>query len=607
MAQKVANKSGANTDGEISAAAPAVQISSDTDTDYKAEDNIYQRLDRYYNGLLARSTLGVSPAGTAQIYFNWWAHWLLSPGKQLQSIEKVTKKSFAAWRYAWRAALSDGCEDCIAPLQQDRRFADPAWQRWPFNVFYQSFLLTQQWWHITVADVRGVPPDDNRVMSFAARQLLDIFSPSNFFFTNPEVLDATFEERGRNLWRGLAYFWEDSVRTLMQERPAGAEAYRVGRDVAITPGAVVFRNELIELIQYSPQTEQVYREPILIVPAWIMKYYILDLSPHNSLVRYLVEQGHTVFMISWKNPSADDSELSMEDYRQLGVCAALDVVRAVCSDARIHTMGYCLGGTMLAIALASLAQADTADNVASMTLLATEVDFTQPGELGLFISESEIAYMETLMERQGFLDAKQMVGAFQLLRSNDLIWSRLLHEYLLGKRQELNDLMAWNTDLTRMPFRMHSQYLRQLFLENQLARGQYEVNGKPIDLHNIRTPIFCVGTERDHIAPWRSVYKIHHCVGVDVTFLLTSGGHNAGIVNPIEHPHSGYRIKTTAVQDRSVDPDSWLQQAQRNDGSWWPAWQQWLVRHSSTQQVAARVINEANVLEAAPGSYVLQT
>ncbi len=596
----------ANTDSEPGVAVPARQISSDTDTDYKAEDNIYQRLDRHYNGLLARSTLGVSPASLVKIGCNWWAHWLLSPGKQLQSLEKAAKKTLVAWRYAWLSALNDDCEDCIAPLQQDSRFADPAWQHWPFNVLHQSFLLTQQWWHITVTDVRGVPPDDNRVVSFVARQMLDTFSPSNFFFSNPEVLDETYRERGVNLWRGLTYWWEDAVRTLTHERPAGADAYRVGRDVAITPGAVIFRNELIELIQYAPQTEQVYREPILIVPAWIMKYYILDLSPHNSLVRYLVEQGHTVFIISWKNPTAADRELSMEDYRRLGVCAALDTVHTVCGDARVHTMGYCLGGTMLAIALAALAQTDSADNIASMTLLATEVDFTQPGELGLFISESEIAYLETLMERQGFLDAKQMVGAFQLLRSNDLIWSRMLHEYLLGKRQHLNDLMAWNTDLTRMPFRMHSEYLRKLFLENQLARDQYEVNGKPIDLHNIRAPIFCVGTERDHVAPWRSVYKIHHYVRVDVTFLLTSGGHNVGIVNPIDHPHSGYRIKTTAVQDRSVDPDSWLQQAQSNDGSWWPALQQWLVQHSSKKQIAARVIKEEGVLEAAPGSYVLQ-
>ena len=596
----------AKTEGVGSGTVLPAPVSSEVDTDYKAEDNVYQRIDRYYNGLLARSTFGVSPAGLIRIGCNWWAHWLLSPGKQLQSLEKAAKKTFAAWRYAWLAAFDQSCESCIEPLQQDSRFADPAWQRWPFNVIYQSFLLAQQWWHITVGDVRGVPPEDNRVVSFAARQLLDTFSPSNFFLTNPEVLDATFRERGENLWRGLNFWWEDLARTLAQQAPVGTEAYRVGHEVAITPGAVVFRNELIELIQYAPQTETVYREPILIVPAWIMKYYILDLSPHDSLVRYLVAQGHTVFMISWKNPTAEDSELSMEDYRELGVCAALDQVRAICADTRIHTVGYCLGGTMLAIAAAALVPTDE-DDIASITFFAAEVDFTQPGELGLFISESEIAYLETMMERQGYLDAKQMVGAFQLLRSNDLIWSRLLHEYLLGKRQKLNDLMAWNADLTRMPFRMHSEYLRKLFLENQLARDQYEVDGKPIDLHNIRAPIFCVGTERDHVAPWRSVYKIHHYVVVDVTFVLASGGHNVGIVNPVEHQRGNYRMKTTAVGDRSVDPESWLQQAQRHDGSWWPAWQRWLVDHSSAEKIGARVIDAARVLEAAPGSYVLQT
>lgn len=582
--------------------------SSDEDTDYKTDDNIYNRIDRYCDGALARLTLGVSPAGLAKTYFNWWAHWLMSPGKQLQSLEKAVKKSFSIGQYAWRATLVDDCEDCITPLPQDHRFTHPAWHEWPFNITYQSFLLAQQWWHITVADVRGVPPDDNRVINFSVRQWLDTFSPSNFFLTNPEVLNKTFHENGANLWRGLTYLWEDSVRAFAGERAHGVERYRVGKEVAITPGSVIYRNALIELIQYAPQTEQVYREPILIIPAWIMKYYILDLSPQNSLVRYLVGQGHTVFIISWKNPTAEDRNVSMEDYRHLGVCSALHAVRSICGDTRVHTMGYCLGGTLLAIACAALAQSNEADRVASMTLLAAEVDFTQPGELGLFISESEIAYLETLMERQGFLDAKQMAGAFQLLRSNDLVWSNLLHQYLLGERAKLNDLMAWNTDLTRMPFRMHSEYLRELFLHNQLASGQYEVDGKPIDLRNIHVPVFCVGTERDHVAPWRSVYKIHHHVNTELTFLLTSGGHNAGIVNPVEHPLGNYRIKTTAVSDRNIDADSWLQQAALHEGSWWSAWQQWLVHHSSETRIPARTIGDGTttVIEDAPGNYVLQ-
>ncbi len=564
--------------------------------------------DRLYHAWLGRVTLGLSPAALWQAYFDWSLHLAMAPGKQTELAVKAMRKASRLYRYSTRSLAGDSTP-CIEPLPQDHRFEHPGWQRWPFNLWYQSFLLGQQWWYNATTEVDGVTQHHENAVEFAARQWLDLFSPSNFMFSNPEVIEATVAEQGANLvrgWNNLIYDWE---RSLGGNPPKGAERYQVGGNVATTPGKVVHRNRLIELIQYEPTTKTVQYEPVLIVPAWIMKYYILDLSAHNSLVRYLVDNGHTVFMVSWKNPTAEDRDLGMADYLALGVDTALAAIQHIVPDARVHAAGYCLGGTLLTVAAAAMAGTGD-DRLASITSFAAQTDFAEAGELMLFIDESQVTFLEDLMWEQGCLDAKQMAGAFQMLRSNDLIWSRLVHEYLMGKRGEMSDLMAWNADSTRMPYRMHSEYLRQFFLGNQLAAGQYKVRGRVIAVSDIRAPMFVVATERDHIAPWRSVYKIHLLADTEVSFLLTSGGHNVGIVSEPNH-HRGryYRLTTRSETDRYVDPDAWLASQEPVTGSWWPTWLAWLDERSSGE-TDARPPGARDkgypVLGDAPGTYVLQ-
>ena len=345
-------------------------------------------------------------------------------------------------------------------------------------------------------------------------------------------------------------------------------------------------------------------EPILIVPAWIMKYYILDLSPHNSMVRHLTEQGFTVFMISWRNPQPDDRDLGMDDYRQAGVMAALDAISAIVPGRRIHATGYCLGGTMLSIAAAAMAR-DGDDRLASLSFFAAQTDFKEAGELRLFTNESQLAFLEDMMWEQGFLDTEQMAGAFKTLRSNDLVWSRIVHDYLMGERTPMNDLMAWNADATRMPARMHHEYLTSLYLNNALATSSYRVDGRAVSLADLRLPVFMVGTERDHISPWRSVYKLHHLCDAEMTFVLTSGGHNAGIISEPGHAHRSYRIAARPAHGPWVEPEEWAAQAIPHEGSWWPDWHQWLAKQSSRKQ-AARATPAHAVLGEAPGEYVLQ-
>ena len=567
------------------------------------------RVDPPFHAALARRFSSLSPAAGLLAASDWALHLATSPGKCMDLARLAMHQSGELAEYA-RERMTAGSDRQarlgVEPAVEDRRFRDPEWQQWPFNYLHQSFLFRQQWWDAATRGVRGVEKHHENIVSFAARQWLDIFSPGNQLATNPVVLKRTLQQGGANLLRGAMNAVDDLQRLAAEQGPAGVEDFVVGRDVAITPGKVVLKNRLMELIQYTPTTAAVHPEPILIVPAWIMKYYILDLSPHNSLIGYLVDQGHTVFCVSWKNPGYEDRDLGMDDYLELGFHAALDAVTTIVPGQKVHATGYCLGGTMLAIAAAAMAR-DGDERLASLSTFTAQTDFSEPGELGLFVDESQLSLLEAQMAQTGYLKASQMAGAFQMLRSYDMLWSRLVNEYLLGERAPMNDLMAWNADATRMPARMHSQYLRRLFLNDDLSEGRYPVDGKPVSLSNLTLPMFMVGTLTDHVAPWRSVFKLHQMSPAEITFALTSGGHNAGIVNPPGNPRRRYQLLTRPAGGSYVAPDEWLETAPQTQGSWWPAWLQWLQARSGTPVKPPRMGAGAyKPVGDAPGTYVLE-
>ncbi len=573
-----------------------------------ASATISTDLDRLLRATFMRATLGRSPLSLFNASVDWLGHFAMSPGLQQELAMDALERAGQFWSYAVNCATAGDAppEPCVQPAPHDKRFADAAWSQWPFNLIHQSFLLQQEWWERAIISVPGVAPHNVRKLAFAARQALDPLAPSNFIATNPVVLRRIAETGGENLLHGARNLADDLQRLISGQRPAGAEAYRVGETIACTPGMVVFRNELIEVIQYAPQTETVHAEPVLIVPAWIMKYYILDLSPDNSLVRHLVEAGHTVFIVSWRNPRPEHREIGLDDYLSRGIGAALRVVQTLVPGHPVHAVGYCLGGTLLSIAAAALGRSND-PALKSLTLLAAQTDFADAGELTLFVDESEVTFLEDLMWQKGILEARQMAGAFHLLRSNDLIWSRMVRDYLIGRRTKFSDLMAWNADATHMSYRMHSEYLRRLFLNNDLAAGRYVVDGLPVGLSNIKVPIFAVASEWDHVAPWTSVYKVHLQADVDVTFVLTTGGHNAGIVNPPGPAQREFRIGTHSEAEPYLSPERWRNRHNPVQGSWWPAWLAWLSEHSTERIRPPQMgMPECGIapVKPAPGDYV---
>ncbi len=566
----------------------------------KESTDYHDFADRISRMMIANMTGGLAPSALWGAMADWSVHLAVSPGKQAKLAEDAVKAS------ATVAANATGLGK-PAKVETDRRFDSEQWGKLPYSAVRDSFLLTEEWWQEATTNVRGMTPGNEAALSFAVRQALDTVSPSNVPFLNPDVIEHARETRGASVFQGLMNTVEDLT-------PAEPDAetppeLTVGEGLAATQGKVVARSHLAELIQYSPTTETVHPEPILIVPAWIMKYYILDLSEHNSMVRWLVGQGYTVFMISWRNPEAEDRDLGMQDYVEQGPRMALDAIRAITGAERVHAAGYCLGGTLLAIEAAAMARrGDT--RLASMTLMAAQVDFSEAGELALFVSEAQVALLEDLMWYQGYLTGDQMAGAFTMLRSKDLVWSRMVEEKMMGEEIEPNDIMTWNADSTRMPYRMHSEYLRGLFLENRLSHGKYRIDGKILSLTDLDMPIFAVGTEKDHVAPWKSVYKIHHLTDADVTFALTSGGHNAGIISEPGHPRRHYRIGTHPHAERYQDPDAWFAAHAPQEGSWWLGWADWLGQRSG-ERVAPPPMGKPDAgyapLGDAPGSYIHQS
>ena len=560
----------------------------------------YQQLERQLARWLPMPEAAVAPATAIGAFADWAVHLAASPAKQWELMQLGLEH--------WARAIALGLRNTpgVHPLPQDKRFNDPAWQAQPYRGLAQAFLLQQEWWQRAATGVPGVSKHHEQMLSFAARQWLDMVAPSNFITTNPVVQQRTVQEAGMNLLRGASHALEDAWHEALDLPPPGAEGYVVGTNLATTPGQVVLRNRLIELIQYSPTTPTVHAEPVLIVPAWIMKYYVLDLTPESSLIKHLVDSGFTVFTISWKNPDAEDRDLGMDDYENLGVRAALQAVRKIVPRQPVHAVGYCLGGTMLSIVTAALGR-DGDASLKTATLLAAQTDFADPGELALFIDEGQVDYLESQMWRSGYLDKRQMKQTFQMMHSRDLVWSYRLHNQLLGERQPVNALMAWNADGTRLPYRMHSEYLHGMFLRNALARGEWRSGGVPVNLASIGVPLFSVGALQDHVAPWRSVYKLHRLTQAEQTFALTAGGHNVGIVNPPGLARSSYRLRRWQVGDRLLTPDEWLQNTPEVAGSWWSAWVPWLRQHS-TRRVAPPPMGapRANLpaLGPAPGSYV---
>lgn len=570
--------------------------------------HLYDKIDRASRAMLARVTAGISPHSIMATWMDWAVHLSRSPGRQLELAERAAANYAKLSQHALAIATGAPKEPPFKPRAQDHRFDASDWEKAPFALWQQAFLASQDWWQAATDTMPGVAKRDAERAQFQVRQALDMVSPSNNPLLNPEILKRTSETHGHNLIEGFANFIEDLSHVLSQERQGAPEGFKLGEDLACTPGKIVFRNHLFELIQYAPSTSKVKREPVLFVPAWIMKYYVLDLSPNNSMVRYFIDQGFTVFMISWVNPTAEQADLSLEDYRADGIMTAIDAINKIMPGAKIHANGYCLGGTLLAIAAAVMSR-EADDRLATVTLMAAQVDFEEAGELLLFIDDSQVAFVEDLMWLQGYLDRPQMTRTFTTIRAEDLIYARAVRRYFLGEADLPSDLMVWNNDTTRMPACMHSEYLRGLFLENRLSAGRFAVKGQVVALKDIRVPLFIVSTEADHIAPWRSVYKLRLFTDGDLTFVLTKGGHNGGILSEPGHKNRHYRIDHRPADALYVSPDSWLENSVVEEGSWWPKMAEWLTQHSSGPIPPPSIgckSDDVTAMQSAPGSYVFQ-
>ena len=495
-------------------------------------------------------------------------------------------------------------EPVISEEKGDRRFRHEAWQDQPvFNLIKQSYLLTSRWARDVVSDVEGLDEKTAEKVAFFTERYLDSLSPTNFAATNPAVIEKTIESNGGNLVQGLENMLDDLKKGngQLQISMTDTEAFELGRNVATTPGQVVFRNRMFELLQYAPASETVFTRPLLIVPPWINKYYVLDLQPKNSLIKWLVDQGHTVFVISWINPDESYRDVGFDEYVLEGIGAAVDAIEQATGENKINAIGYCIGGALLATSLAYF-KARGDERIGSATLLTTMLDYSDPGELGVFVDQRQVDSLDQKMQEKGYLEGSSMAGTFNMLRANDLIWSFYINNYLLGNDPRPFDLLYWNSDSTRMPARMHRWYLQNFYVDNLLKEpGGVEIDGVPIDLGEVDIPVCFVSTVDDHIAPWKSTYAGARLFSGQVKFILGGSGHIAGIVNPPADNKYGYR--TTGRPP--ADPDKWFEKAAVQEGSWWPEWQRWISRRSGKRIPARKPgSGKLKVLGDAPGSYV---
>jgi polyhydroxyalkanoate synthase len=578
----------------------------------KIAHEVAERSSRILGDFVQKQTQSLSSAvrdemGIAKAFMDLYARLAGDPALLASFSMNLWLDQMRLWQTSWMKMLGMDAEPVAEPAKGDWRFKDDEWSKnFLFDYIKQSYLLAARHIQHAVGQVEGLSPDSEKKVAFFTRQYVDALAPSNFLLTNPQVLRETLSSGGQNLVRGLANLLADIEKGGGELRISMTDesAFQLGRNVATTPGKVVYQNDLMQLIQYQPATEQVYRRPLVIVPPWINKYYILDLRENNSFIRWATQQGHTVFVLSWVNPDARLAQKGFDDYMREGPLAALDAVEKATGERDVNFIGYCLGGTLLGAALAYLAQKNQENRVASATYFVSLLDFSQPGELGVFIDEAQVQSLERKMNERGYLEGSEMASTFNLLRANDLVWSFVVNNYLLGKDPFPFDLLYWNADSTRMPARMHSFYLRNMYIHNAMARpGGITLDGVPIDLSKVSVPSYFISTVEDHIAPWKTTYKGSRYLGAAasgaVRFVLGGSGHIAGIVNP--PAAKKYHYWTNDANPPT--PEEWFASATQQPGSWWEDWQRWIAAQNGADQVPARM--PQNAIEDAPGSYAM--
>ena len=545
--------------------------------------------------------------GIAKAYMDLYSRMLSNPMAMAAASASMMADYLQLWQSSWMRMFGVQAPPVAEPAKGDARFKDSDWSsNFLFDYIKQSYLIAAQHIQKAVAQVDGLSPESQKKVAFFTRQYVDALSPTNFAHTNPQVLRETLSSGGQNLLKGLANLLADiekgegSLRISMTDE----SAFQLGKNVATTPGKVVFHTELMQLIQYQPSTAEAWRTPLVIIPPWINKYYILDLRPTNSFIKYAVDKGHTVFVLSWVNPDARLAQKDFEDYMLQGPLAALEAVEKATGEKKVNFIGYCLGGTLLGATLGFLAQRKQLERVNSATFFVSLLDFSQPGELGVFIDEAQVENLEKKMNERGYLEGSEMASTFNLLRANDLVWSFVINNYLLGKSPFPFDLLYWNADSTRMPARMHSFYLRNMYIKNRLGvPGALALAGEPIDLSKVDVPAYFISTAEDHISPWKTTYKGSKYLAGDVRFVLGGSGHIAGIINPPAARKYHYWTNDA----RPATADEWFKGATQHPGSWWDDWQAWIAERNEANggnaKAPARI--PANALEDAPGSYVM--